>query len=170
MVVVFVVGIAPGFEELGITGYTAEIFGRTGSGTIDAGRIFAGWIGRDASFELDPMPPVVAEVAQIEEPDGLGVRPLEVAQPDQGGFEHLGVVFEILLEELRRAIAEPADDELVKVAIEPTERRLNDVMQLGQVQRRRQEQLAPDRGRDVLEGDLGLNDGRPGSNMPRSWP
>ena len=164
------VGIAPGFEELGITGYTADIFGRTGSGTIDAGRIFAGWIGRDASFELDPMPPVVAEVVQIEEPDGLGVRPLEVAQPDQGGFEHLGVVFEILLEELRCAIAEPADDELVKVAIEPTERRLNDVMQLGQVERGRQEQLAPDRGRDVLEGDLGLNDGRPGSNMPRSWP
>ena len=107
MAVVFVVGIAPGFEELGITGYTADIFRRTGSGTIDAGRIFAGWIGRDASFELDPMPPVVAEVVQIEEPDGLGVRPLEVAQPDQGGFEHLGVVFEILLEELRCAIAEP---------------------------------------------------------------
>jgi hypothetical protein len=33
-------------------------------------------------------------------------------------------------------------------------------MQLGQVERGRQEQLAPDRGRDVLEGDLGLNDGR----------
>ena len=94
------VGIAPGFEELGITGYTADIFRRTGSGTIDAGRIFAGWIGRDARFELDPMPPVVAEVVQIEEPDGLGVRPLEVAQPDQGGFEYLGVVFEILLEAL----------------------------------------------------------------------
>ena len=148
------VGIAPRFEELGITGYTADIFRRTCSGTIDAGRIFEGWIRRDASFELDQMPPVVAEVVQIEEPDGLGLRPLEVAQPDQRGFEHPEVVFEILLEELRRAIAEAANDELVKITIEPTERRLNDVMQLGQVQRRRQEQLAPDRGRDVLEVTL----------------
>jgi hypothetical protein len=46
--------------------------------------------------------------------------------------------------------------------VEPTERRLNDVMQLGQVQGRRQEQLAPDRGCDVLEGDFGLDDGRTG--------
>jgi hypothetical protein len=48
------------------------------------------------------------------------------------------------------------------MAIEPTERCLNDVMQLGQVQRRWQEQLAPDRRRDVFEGDLGLDDGRVG--------
>jgi hypothetical protein len=109
--VVFMVGIAPGFEELGITGHTADIFRRTCSGTIDAGRILAGWIGRDAAFELDQMAPVVAEVVQIEEPDGLGVRPLEVAQRDQRGFKHLGVVLEILLEELRRAIAESANDE-----------------------------------------------------------
>ena len=35
-------GIAPGFEELGITGYAADIFWRTCSGTIGAGRIFEG--------------------------------------------------------------------------------------------------------------------------------
>ena len=38
--VLFVSGVAPGFEELGVAGGSTDVFGRAVAGAIDAGRVF----------------------------------------------------------------------------------------------------------------------------------
>ena len=56
---------------------------------------------------------------------------IEVAQMDLGRLEHAPLVLKALPRQLRRAVGEPADDELMEVRVVPAEGSLQDVVQLG---------------------------------------
>jgi len=120
---------------------------------------FVGDVFGDPLFEGDTVQPAVAEVVVIEEL-GLGhVIDVEVTEMDVGGLERPRVVLGGgVLCQFRRAVTEPADDEFVEMLVAPAEGRLQHVMQVREVQRRRQQQASPDRRLDVMQRDPGLDD------------
>ena len=83
---------------------------------------------------------------------------VEVTEMDVGGLERSRVVFGGgLVRQFRRAVGEPADDEFVEMFVAPAEGGLQHMVQLGQVERRRQQQASPDRRLDALQRNLGLD-------------
>ena len=61
------IGIGKDLEEFLIAAAAPDILGRGRAGAVDTGRIGRIGIGRDERLHHDPMPPVIAEVIDIEE-------------------------------------------------------------------------------------------------------
>src|SRR5512134_4031215 len=157
--VLFVSGVAPGFEELNVAGGSADVLGWPVAGAVDAGRVFAGGVFAEALFELDEVQPAVAKIVVIEKPRVGHMIDVEVAEMDVGGLERPWVVLAGgVLRQFWRAVDEPADDKLVEMLVAPAEGGLQHMVQFREVQRRRQQQASPDRRLDVLQRDLGLDD------------
>ena len=157
--VLFVSGVAPGFEEPDVAGRSADVLGRAMAGAVDAGRVFEASVFGDPLFEGDEVQPAVAEVVVVEQLRLRHVVEVEVTEMDVGGLEGPRIVFGGgLVRQFRRAVDEPADDEFVEMLVAPAEGGLQHVVQFRQVQRRRQQQASPDRRLDVLQRDLGLDD------------
>ena len=137
--VLLVLGIAPRFQEVGVSACPANVLGRARSFAGDASRIFDAAFRRCASqhywwrngrrsrkcrgFE-------VAFLVVI-------IREHEVAQPDLGGFEGLMPGIAVLVE-FRRADDQAADIEFVEVAVRPAKGRLKHFVELREVERDRQ--------------------------------
>ena len=75
--VLFVSGVAPGFEEPDVAGRSADVLGRAMAGAVDAGRVFEASVFGDPLFEGDEVQPAVAEVvvgASLASPDRRAAR------------------------------------------------------------------------------------------------
>ena len=126
--VIVVFGIADHFQKVAIGPRSADIFGRARPGTVKAQRLFRSSLDLGPGFDPNFMLPVVAEIIDVDE-DRLGLaQKIEKA--------HIGIVknpraVEAIIQQIRIAIAQPADVEFVQMRIGPTEGRLQNAVELG---------------------------------------
>ena len=154
-----VVGIGDDLEEARITWRATDILRRTGSGTGDTGCGARRGIDGDQVLEGYTVPPVVPEIVDVAE--ALAWRAAEVAESDCGLVESASIIFEFGLANLLWiTVAQTADPELVEMRVPPTKRRLDDPVQLAEMETPRHHELTPDRRLDIQQGDAELHSGR----------
>ena len=147
-------GIGEGFEELAIAPRTTDVLGRAAALGFDQARIKDARFGIDQAFDLDRVLPAIAEVVEILQ--RLGSDVLEhVAEP---GLARIEEVAGPILIWIGRAPSHTARTNLVKVAVGPADRRLQDQMQTIEPDVERHLDAAQDHGLDVVEGDLEASD------------
>jgi hypothetical protein len=143
-----VIGIPDGFQELGITPGTADIFGWTTSGSFDQARIDDAWLRIDQALDLDRVLPAVTEVIKIFQ--GLCADIFEhVNEAGFGGIERPVAPV---------GIGNPPSNifgaNLLEVRVGPAHRRLDRKMQTVEPDRERHFDAADDERLDVIERDL----------------
>lgn len=150
--------IKPGFEEVGITRSTSNIFGRSGPFTGNAAGIFCAFLARDA-LHPQQMTPVIAEVVFVEDRQGILIAivgEVKVEHSDLSGLEGLAVGQSVFIE-LRRAVDQAADIELMQMTVGPSEGCLQYFVKLSEVECDRQFENTADLGFDVEDMDLGAD-------------
>ena len=150
----FVLGIEPGFEEVSVAGVPSHILGRPGSYTLNASGIADIRITHTAT-KHDPVMPIVAIVVHVQnlEAGVLAVGEAEVLHAhlvrlDSAGAIHVAII------ELGRADRQSADIEAMQMAIGPAERRLQNLMELRKVKIDGQLQRALDPRLDPMNVDI----------------
>ncbi len=159
ILVFLVLGIEPGLKEVGITRGSAHILWRSGAFTGDAAGIFHTLLARNAD-QAKEVAPTVSEVILVEEGQRVLVAAMgkmKISHPHFGGLEGR-VVGQTILIELRRAINQAADIELMQMTISPSERSLQHFVQLSEVEADRQLENTADLGFDVEDTNLGAHD------------
>lgn len=142
-------------EELLVARDAADIFGRPGSGAVDAACLFRCGIEREELLDLDRVMPVVAEVVDVDEGRS---RLLEVAQADLALVEGPRIALErAFLEKRNVALAQAADAELVKMIVPPVEGGLDAQVELFEVPGQWHDEAAPDLRLDLVERDADLD-------------
>lgn len=113
------------FQETLVSGHATHIFGRPGTGPIDATPVLGCDIEGPEFLDYDRVAPAIAEVIEITEDGPL----FEVAKMNVTEIENTRVVVKgIFSQQLNIAVAQSSNPELVKVAIPPIESRLNGQM------------------------------------------
>jgi len=143
------------FEEAGIPIHAADVFGWAGACTVRAGSHTRCRLEHQQALELDRVFPVVAEVVDVDQADVLPTA--EVEQPHLGFVEPAGVTLELRLTDLRITVRQATDAELVEMVVPPTEGRLDDAMQLTQVEDARDNEASPGHWLDAGQRDTQLD-------------
>src|ERR1700693_5029785 len=112
--VFFVFWVMPGFEEGGIAGDAADIFGRPMPGTVGTDGIFDAGLVRDEGLDFNEVEPTVSEVVLVEEMGVRHVLEIKIAQTYLGCFENRAFAQAVRVE-FGGTINEAADDELMQV-------------------------------------------------------
>jgi hypothetical protein len=91
----------------------------------------------------------------------LAWRASEVTESDRDLVESASLILEFGLANLLWiAVAQTADPELVEVRVPPAKRRLDNPVQLAEMEPPRDDELTPDRRLDIQQGDAELYRGR----------
>ena len=152
------VRIAPRLKERLIADVSAYIFRRAAASSANAARILYAF--RSRHWRQDqPVLPVIAEVVLVQYLElGIGsVGKPQVAKVHIGRFDHPRAIG-ILLEVFGSADNQPADDELVQVAVGPPNGRLEHLMELCEIEVARQFQGAADNRLDPEDLDFEPDD------------
>jgi len=144
-VVFLMLRVADRFQEVLVTLRAATILGWAGPLTGKTARdALAGLAGQDL-LDDHLVLPAVSEVVEQCEPRAL--------RRDDLLKRHGKLILRVIHLSLRIGIVRAVDRELVKVAVRPAHRRLQDEIQVAQRGVRRDEHSAPDRGIDVKQSD-----------------
>ena len=147
--------IADDVQKLLISRDTADIFGRPGTSTVDAGRVLGNGIEEDHLLNFDRMMPVVAEIINVGE---LYPSAAEIAKANLTFVEDPRIAFDrAFFGDRSVAIAEPSDMEFVEMIVPPTERRLDRQVKLLKIPCARHDQASPDSRLDLVDGYQELN-------------
>ena len=154
-VVLLVVGIRHGLEELREAAGAADILRRRAAGTRDEAGILGVRLALPDVLDRDAVLPVVAEVVDVEE--------LAHAPVDQRSEADALRLVDRALEDFRLGIGDAVDllahHELVEVAVLPAHGDLDEVVQRGQRGRQRHVEHAPDHRDGAFEFDADAGDG-----------
>jgi hypothetical protein len=127
-VVLFVLGVGHGVNEVGVSGEATHIFRGACPNGPDKARVCSTRDGVVDFFDLDHMVPVAAKVIDVM--DGLGADIFENTQ--QAGFVR-GQRAIVIAVSIWHAPANTAGPELIKVAVGPSHRGLDHVVQAVQL-------------------------------------
>ena len=151
------VWITPGLQELFIAVASANVFWGAGTGASDAARVRDAVFSRHA-LQNEAMAPVITEVVLVDDAEGVIVFVWkgEVLESHVSRLED-ALIGHAVVVELWRSNREPADEELVEMAIGPPKGRLQHFMELSEVELHWQFQAAADSRLDTDDMDIGAD-------------
>jgi hypothetical protein len=149
-----IVGIGHDGEEVLVARYPADIFGRPGAGTGDAGGCARRFVEGQEGLDLDSVAPIVAEVVEIGK--GEPRLTVEIQETDLPLVESACARLVPPAVAVRIAVAQAADIELVQMIVPSVESGLDDEMELAQVPGPGHDETTPGRRLDLVQGHADL--------------